>query len=95
MRHLGMLEGPAPDPVPTQVLDKFPLAAKRGTMVFYYPTVEVGERVREGQRIGSITDFEGNLLQAVEAPADRTVSFPGVVPGDQQGGSPVGCGGLR
>lgn len=74
MRHLGMLEAPAPDPVPTKVLDKF-LWLRSEHDGYYYPTVEVGETVREGQRIGSITDFEGNLLQAVEAPADGRVLF--------------------
>ncbi len=74
MRHLGMLEGPAPDPVPTQVLEKF-LWLRSEHDGYYYPTVEVGERVRDGQRIGWITDFEGNLLQAVEAPADGRVLF--------------------
>lgn len=74
MRHLGMLEGPAPDPVATTVLDQF-LWLRSEHDAYYYPAVEVGQTIKEGQRIGSVTDFEGNLLQAVEAPADGRVLF--------------------
>ena len=74
MRQLAMLDAPAPDPVPTVVLDKF-LWLRSEHDGYYYPTVEVGETVQEGQRIGSIADFEGNLLQAVQAPADGRVLF--------------------
>jgi predicted deacylase len=74
MRHLGMLAGPAPEPVATTVLDKF-LWVTSEQDGFYYPGVEVGQAVREGQPLGSITDLAGNLLQAVEAPADGRVLF--------------------
>jgi predicted deacylase len=74
MRHLGMLEGPAPEPVPTQVLDQF-IWLRSEHDGYYYPRVEVGEMVRQGQDLGSITDFQGNVLQSIVAPADGMVLF--------------------
>jgi len=37
--------------------------------------VEAGERVREGQRLGEVSDLVGGTLQEVTAPFDGVVSF--------------------
>jgi predicted deacylase len=74
LRHLGMLEGSVPEEVPTQVLDQF-LWRRSEHDGYHYPEVEVGDTVREGQQLGTITDFEGNVLQTVTAPADGRVLF--------------------
>jgi predicted deacylase len=74
MRHLGMLEGPTPEPVPTKTLEKF-LWLFSEHDGYYYPLMEVGEPVHEGQRVGSITDLAGNVLQTARAPGDGRVLF--------------------
>jgi predicted deacylase len=42
---------------------------------YYYPKVQVGETVRKGQDLGRVTDFQGSLLQAINAPLDGIVLF--------------------
>ena len=41
----------------------------------YYPAVQVGSHVSEGQAIGKITNVFGEVLQSVEAPGDGTALF--------------------
>ncbi len=74
MRHIGMLDGPAPEPVPTQVLDKF-IWLRSEHDGYYYLDVSVGDVVAKGQRLGKITDYQGNVLQAVDSPADGRILF--------------------
>ncbi len=74
MRHLGMIEGPAPEPLPTQVMDHFAWLRSEQNG-YYYPKVQVGETVRKGQDLGRVADFQGNLLQAITAPLDGIVLF--------------------
>lgn len=74
MHHLGILGGPAPEPVQTKVLDRFPWLRSEHDG-YYYPKVSVGDDVCEGQDVGAVTDFEGSVLQAVNAPADGKVLF--------------------
>ncbi|GAB4404665.1 MAG: M14 family metallopeptidase [Anaerolineales bacterium] len=74
MRHLGMLEGPAPEPIPTLSLDKF-IWLRSEHDGYYYLDVNVGDTVRQGQLLGKITDFQGNTLQTVESPADGRILF--------------------
>jgi hypothetical protein len=42
---------------------------------YYYPTVSVGDMVRAGQAVGSVTDFRGTILQSVTAPVEGRVLF--------------------
>ena len=74
MRHLGMLKGPPPEPVPTQILARF-IWLRSEHEGYYYPKVGVGDVVHKGQDIGCVTDFQGNVLQAIAAPADGKVLF--------------------
>jgi predicted deacylase len=74
MRHLGMLAGPAPEPVQTRVLERF-LWLRSEHEGYFYPTVDVGQAVQAGQEIGRVTDFLGKVLQPVIAPADGRVLF--------------------
>jgi predicted deacylase len=74
MRDLGMLEGPAPEPVQTHVLDQFPWLRSEQDG-YYYPKVKVGETVHKGQDVGCVTDFEGRVLQSLSAPANGEVLF--------------------
>jgi predicted deacylase len=74
MRHLGMLEGPPLGPVTSEVIKSF-LWLRSEQDGYYYPGTQVGEIVSEGQNIGSVTDYQGNILQEVIAPADGRVLF--------------------
>jgi len=74
MRYLGMLEGPAPEPVPTQLLEQF-IWLRSEHDGYYYPKVEVGDAVCKGQETGVVTDFEGNVLQSPVAPENGRILF--------------------
>jgi predicted deacylase len=74
MRHLGMLEGPAPDSRPTQTLSRF-LWLRSEHDGYYYPEVAVGQTVSEGQQIGTVADYQGNTLQSATAPAPGRILF--------------------
>jgi predicted deacylase len=74
MLHLGMCEGPAPDPAPFKLLDQF-LWLRSAHDGFWYPSVPVGEMVRKGESLGCIKDVEGRVLQDAIAPADGCVLF--------------------
>lgn len=74
MRHLGMLEGPAPEALPTQVMDRM-VWLRSEHDGFWYPKVTVGDTVRQGQDIGRVAGFQGNTLQPVTAPLDGIVLF--------------------
>ncbi len=74
MRHLGMLDGPKPEPLPTQVMDQF-VWLRSEHDGYYYPKVDVAATVRKGQDLGHVADFRGNVLQPITAPLDGTVLF--------------------
>ena len=74
MRHLGMIAGPAPESVNCTLFDRF-VWLRSDHDGFWYPRVQVGEMVQEGQDVGAIMDHEGNVLQAAVAPAAGPVLF--------------------
>ncbi len=74
MRHLGMLEGPPLEPMPTQVMDQF-VWLRSDHDGYYYSKIEVGATVHKGQDLGRVADFQGNTLQAITAPLDGIVLF--------------------
>lgn len=74
MRHLKMLPGPDPAPVPCTLLEKF-LWLRSEHDGFWYPKVEVGDTVSAASDLGSVTDCEGRVLQPAPSPADGRVLF--------------------
>ena len=74
LRHLGMIEGPKPEPLPTQIMDQFAWLSSEHDG-YYYSKVEVGAMVRKGQDLGHVADFQGNVLQPITAPLDGAVLF--------------------
>ncbi len=74
MRHLGMAEGPAVEPLPVR-----PITGQVGFRSehdgFYYPKVEPGQTVEAGQEFGVITDVEGNVLQRAVVPTAGQVLY--------------------
>ncbi len=74
MRHLGLLDGAKPEPVPTTLLDRF-LWLRSEHDGFWYPGTAVGDAVKQGQDLGCVKDYEGNVLQCASSPADGRVLF--------------------
>ncbi len=74
MRYLGMLAGPAPEPVECVNLDQF-LWLRSEHEGLWYPKTNVGDVVRKGQDLGVIKDYWGAVLQTGLAPADGRVLF--------------------
>ncbi len=74
LRHLGMLEG-APRP-PERLIE-----LERNTWLYapaegmWYPSVSVGQTVKEGQSLGCIRSLFGDQLADVTAPHDGVVLF--------------------
>ena len=74
LRYLGMTTGPAPAPLPSTLLERF-LWLRSEHEAFWYPAVAVGDTVREGQELGRVLDYQGNVLQTALSPADGAVLF--------------------
>jgi uncharacterized protein len=74
MTHVGMLAGPAPEPLPFKILENFPWLRSEHEG-YYYPQVAVGDMVTAGQELGFITDHTGQVLQRAVAPCDGAVLF--------------------
>jgi hypothetical protein len=67
LRHLGMTDG-APDPVTDPVwIDKYEVVDSKWDGLFT-PRVDMGYFVRQGQIVGTITDYLGNWKEDVRAP---------------------------
>jgi uncharacterized protein len=74
LRHLGMLTDAVLEPLPFTLIDQF-IWLRSEHDGFWYPKLSVDQEVRQGQDLGCVMDFQGNILQAVQAPADGRVLF--------------------
>ncbi len=74
MRHLDMIPGGAPEPVPFTLLERF-LWLRSEHAGFWYPAVAVNEAVKARQNLGCVKDCEGRMLQTAVSPADGVVLF--------------------
>lgn len=74
LRHLKMRAGGAPKAVRCRVLSKF-LWLRSDHDGFWYPAVSVGAKVRRGQELGRVRDWEGRVLQKAISPAAGQVLF--------------------
>jgi hypothetical protein len=74
LRHLDVIPGGAPEPVPFTLLERF-LWLRSEHAGFWYPAVEVNEAVKAGQNLGCVKDCEGRVLQTAVSPADGVVLF--------------------
>jgi uncharacterized protein len=68
MRRLGMLAGPVePAPAPQHTVERFIwLRCERAG--WWQPSVQVGEEVPAGGRLGAVLDPYGDALEVIEAP---------------------------
>jgi len=74
LHHLGCLDG-EPDPVgPVRALRRFEwrFAGEDGC---WYPAVHLGAEVQEGQPVGEVRDYFGNVLREYRAPTAGIVLF--------------------
>jgi len=74
MRHLKMIPGPAPEPLPYTLLDQF-IWLRSEHDGFWYPAVSVGDSVKKGQDLGGVKDHQGKVLQSAVCPADGRILF--------------------
>ena len=74
MRHLGMLAGAVLEALPFTLIDQF-IWLRSEHDGFWYPNTSVNQVVRRDQDLGCVMDFRGNILQAVQSPADGRVLF--------------------
>ncbi len=92
MHHLGMLAGsPAPVQAPVEVSEFTWLMSPAEGM--WYPSVTVGEHVRNGQGLGKICTLFGDPIASVAAPHDGTVLFVTSSPAMKDGGILIAVGG--
>jgi hypothetical protein len=94
MRHLGMLTG-TPKPIKGQPCTVTGQAQEVFTSTasayftkggLYHTNVKPGDLLKEGQVIGTVTDFYGEVIETIRAPATGRVELvvhnPAVKPGD-------------
>ena len=74
MRHLKMIPGGPPEPMPFTLLERF-LWLRSDHEAFWYPAVGVNDTVKTGQNLGCVKDYEGRVLQTALSPADGVVLF--------------------
>ncbi len=60
--------------MPCTLLERF-LWLRSEHEAFWYPAVAVNDRVKAGQNLGVIKNYEGNVLQTAVSPADGVVLF--------------------
>jgi Predicted deacylase len=84
MRHLEMIESvadatatanDADSNTATTLLTKFEWLYTKSTGV-WYPKVAPGDAVGEGERIGTVGDLFGELLEEIVSPVNGVVLFP-------------------
>jgi hypothetical protein len=95
MRHLGMLDG---EPKPIQGQPCTTAGQKQETWTssasayftksgLYHTNVKPGDLLKEGQVIGTVTDFYGEVIETIRAPATGRVLLclhnPAVKAGDE------------
>jgi predicted deacylase len=73
LRSLGMLEGEVRRHEPVEIEQFTWMRSPAEGM--WYPSVEVGAQVREGQNIGRIGNLYGDTLAEISAPHDGVVLF--------------------
>jgi len=86
LRHLGMLDG---DPTPplTPILELARMTAVPAPAEgMWYPSVVVGDPVREGERIGHIGSIFGDTLAELASPSDGYVLYITSSPAMRAGG---------
>ena len=74
MAHFSMIENCDWEPVKTIVMQDFIWLSSQHDG-YWYPAVEVGDQVSEGQVLGMVKDVWGNILQTAHATANGSILF--------------------
>lgn len=74
MRHLGMLNDAALEPLPITLLEQFIWLRSEHTG-FWYPDAAVDQLVQPGQNLGRVTDYQGSVLQSVQSSVAGRILF--------------------
>ncbi|MFN8484434.1 MAG: succinylglutamate desuccinylase/aspartoacylase family protein [Anaerolineae bacterium] len=73
--HLGVTRAPAPPATaPARVLNEF-VWMRASHDGLWYPAVNIGDTVVQGQQIGHIDDFLGNTVEVATSPVTGVVMF--------------------
>lgn len=91
LARLGMIELQAPEVPQPVTLSSFDWVYSTHAGMFY-PSVEAGSRVTQGEPIGRVGSLFGETLETVTSPVDGTVLFLTVNPAVLAGGLLVGIG---
>lgn len=91
LRHLGMAPGQETPQTPVEVTRFTWLNAPAAGM--WHPEVGVGERVREGQRLGRIENLWGDEIGSIVAPHAGVILFFTSAPAMRQDGICIAVGG--
>ncbi len=67
MRMFGMIPGAPPDPSRPVWIDRYEVVSSQ-TDGLFYPQAKMGHYVVEGQTVGRVTDFYGQVKEEVRAP---------------------------
>lgn len=79
MVFLDMLEGePAEHPEP--IIYETLKSAKSTTTGFFQPAVVIGDKVQQGQEVGTVLDYFGNRVETITAPISGTVMMVNQTP---------------
>ncbi len=92
LRAAGVLDG-APDPPPAgqQLVERF-LWLRTPTTGWWQPAVDVGKTVEAGDRLGTVLDGFGDLLETITAPEAGVLLFLTSSPAVQADGLLLGLG---
>jgi predicted deacylase len=100
MQHLGMIAGKLPslDPLPNKgdevsatVLTKFEWVYTKSPGM-WYPKTGPGDRVKEGQQIGTVGDLFGDTSEEIISPVNGVVLFLTINPSVLENGLLMGIG---
>jgi predicted deacylase len=104
MEHLGMIEAEdrrsqtaatesaeTADAITPKVLTRFEWVYTKNAGI-WYPGISVGDRVKEGQQIGTVGDLFGDTLEKIASPVTGTVLFLTINPSVLENGLLMGIG---
>jgi predicted deacylase len=79
LRSLEVLEGPVRNVPAPRRFDRF-VWVRSGEAGFFRSQVKVGEEVAAGQKLGTLVDFHGEMLEEVAAPNSGQILFMVISP---------------
>ncbi|HUS87476.1 MAG TPA: M14 family metallopeptidase [Bacteroidales bacterium] len=92
MKHLGILDG-EPDILFESVwVEEYQIIRSEHEQGLFYPLLSRGDHVQEGELVGYLTDYFGNMLQEVKSPYDGIILYIIATPPMSEGEPMVSVG---